>query len=114
MPPQRSSVSRSGPSRAEPREAPDDYDEPLSVAFSRGKMRGTEACNGIQGTYEQTGARGRDLRIEIRVMTTAACDSPPLASRMSAVRHVSGLGAVRYLHAANWMIVAELRPGDGH
>lgn len=42
--------------------------------------------------------------------TLVSCtDEPPLVSRLLNVRHVSGSAGVRYLHAENWMIVAELR-----
>lgn len=82
----------------------------MKLTFARGDMTGTTVCNSVWGTYEQGGAQ--DLRFfnEKLGTTLVACrDEPPLTSRLLDVRHVSGSSDVRYLHAENWMIIAELR-----
>ena len=61
--------------------------------------------------------QGQDLvfpRAQLGSTLVGCRDEPPLDTRLLAVRHVSGSGDVRYLHAANWMIIAELRqtPSD--
>jgi hypothetical protein len=89
------------------------YAHKVQMTFTDGRMTGTTGCNDVFGSYRQTGEQGRDLvfpRAQLRSTLVGCRDEPPLDTRLLAVRHVSGSGDVRYLHAANWMIIAELRP----
>jgi len=87
------------------------YAHKVKMTFKDGGMTGTTGCNDVFGTYEQGGDRGQNLVFPRAQLgsTLVGCDEPPLVTRLLDVRHVSGSGDVRYLHAANWMIVAELR-----
>ncbi|MEP6761858.1 MAG: META domain-containing protein [Sporichthyaceae bacterium] len=91
---------------------PDSARDNVRLTFADGEMTGTTGCNDVFGTYEQTGDNDQDLRFPRRQLgsTLVGCtDEPPLVSRLLEVRHVSGSAGVRYLHAVNWMIIAELR-----
>ncbi|HET7355534.1 MAG TPA: META domain-containing protein [Nocardioidaceae bacterium] len=91
---------------------PASYAHRVQLTFREGTMSGTTGCNDVFGTYVQSGDRGRDLvfpRAQLGSTLVGCRDEPPLVARLLDVRHVSGSGDVRYLHAANWMIVAELR-----
>lgn len=84
----------------------------VRLTFADGKVTGTTGCNDISGTYKQRGEDGTDLRFPRKQLgsTLAACaNEPPLLSRLLDVRHVSGIPRVRYLHAEDGMIIAELR-----
>lgn len=86
------------------------YDHTVEMTFKDGEMTGTTGCNDVFGTYEQSGDRGLVFPRPQLGSTLVGCgDEPPLITRLLDVRHVSGSGAVRYLHADNWMIIAELR-----
>ena len=78
------------------------------MTFTKGEMSGDSGCNSVFGTYEQD---GDDLTFPPRQLgsTLVGCDEPPLVRRLLDVRHLSGSGDVRYLHAGNWMIIVELR-----
>jgi heat shock protein HslJ len=91
---------------------PDSARGRVRLTFADGEMTGSTGCNSVFGTYEQGGDEGQDLRFPREQLgsTLVGCgDEPPLVSRLLDVRHVSGSTGVRYLHAENWMIVAELR-----
>lgn len=88
------------------------YAHKVLMTFKNGKMTGTTGCNGVFGTYRQSGEQGQDFvfsRTQLGSTRVKCSDEPPLVTRLLAVRHASGSGDVRYLHAANWMIIAELR-----
>lgn len=84
------------------------YAREREMTFTNGEMSGSSGCNSVFGTYEQD---GKDLTFPPQQLgsTLVGCDEPPLVRRLRDVRHVSGSGEVRYLHADNGMIVAELR-----
>jgi heat shock protein HslJ len=84
------------------------YADELEMTFTKGHMSGHSGCNSVFGTYEKD---REDLTFPPRQLgsTLVGCDEPPLVRRLLDVRHVSGAGDVRYLHADNWMIVAALR-----
>lgn len=91
---------------------PGPYADKVRMTFQNGEMTGTTGCNDVGGPYEQSGNQGQDLvfpRAQLGSTLALCRDDPPLVTRLLEVRHVSGSGDVRYLHAANWMIVAELR-----
>jgi heat shock protein HslJ len=91
---------------------PDSARNELRLTLSDGKLTGTTGCNSVFGTYERGGDDGRDLHFphpDLGSTTKDCADEPPLVSRLLDVRHVSGSGAVRQLHAENWMIIAVLR-----
>jgi hypothetical protein len=84
----------------------------VRLKFRHGVVTGTTGCNDLDGRYVQRGRGGRDLVFPRRSLLTSAVgcfDEPPLLARMELIRHVSGHGEIRYLHAANWMIVIVLR-----
>lgn len=84
----------------------------VRLTFADGRITGTTGCNDVFGTYQQSGNTGQDLRFPRSKLgsTLVGCsDEPPLVSRLLAVRHVSGSAGIRTLHAANWMIVIQLR-----
>ncbi len=87
------------------------YAGKLEMTFKDGEMSGNSGCNTVFGTYEQDREEGGNLVFPRRQLgsTLVGCDEPPLVTRLLDVRHVSGTGDVRYLHAANWMIIAELQ-----
>lgn len=63
-------------------------------------------------SYEQGGTQHQDLQLpgdKLGTTLVACQDEPPLMSRVIDVRHVSGSADTRFLHAENWMIIAELR-----
>lgn len=97
---------------------PAPYADKVQMTFNDGEMRGNAGCNEVWGTYKASGDRGEDLVFPRAQLTSyASCDEAPLVTRLLDVRHVSGSGDVRYLHAENWMIVAELHrrsPSDWH
>ncbi len=84
------------------------YAHDVELAFHRGRMSGTTGCNAVFGRYVRS---GHDLRFSAGLGTTdKKCPGePPLIARLTVVRRVSGSGSTRYLHAADGMIVAELR-----
>lgn len=89
---------------------PASYAHKVEMTFKDGQMTGTTGCNDVFGTYEQSGDRGLVFpRAQLGSTLVGCGDEPPLITRLLDVRHVSGSGEVRYLHAASWMIVAELR-----
>lgn len=89
---------------------PAPYADAVQMTFKDGEMTGHTGCNTVYSPYRQSGDQGQDLVFGQVETTLVGCeDEPPLVSRLLDVRHVSGAGDVRYLHAANWMIVVELR-----
>lgn len=85
----------------------------MTLSFSEGLVQGNSTCNAISGTYLQGGQDGRDLLFPRNKLTTTlvGCSGgePPLLSRLSHVRHVSGARGVRYLRSAIGMVIIELR-----
>ena len=82
------------------------------LTFEDGQMNGsTGGCNSVFGTYVVGGDQARDLSFPRNQLgsTLVGCEEAPLVDRLLDVRHVSGAEGVRYLHAENWMIIAELR-----
>jgi heat shock protein HslJ len=95
---------------------PDARKGQVVLTFADGEVTGATGCNSIFGAYEHGGEDGRDLqfpRAELGSTLVNCADEPPLLTRLLEVRHVSGSGNVRRLHAENWMIVAELRRAKG-
>ena len=89
---------------------PASYAHKVEMTFKDGELTGTTGCNDVFGTYEQSGDRGLVFpRAQLGSTQVGCGDEPPLLTRLLDVRHVSGSGDVRSLHAANWMIVAQLR-----
>jgi len=91
---------------------PDSARDRMRLTFTDGQMSGTTGCNDVFGTYQQSGGEGQDLRFPRQNLgsTLVGCSNePPLVARLLDVRHVSRSAGVLYLHAENWMIVAELR-----
>lgn len=91
---------------------PDNQRGDVVLTFADGELTGTTGCNTVFGTYQHGGEDGRDLRFpheELGSTLVGCADEPPLITRLLDVRHVSGSGNVRRLHAENWMIIAELR-----
>ena len=87
---------------------PDAYQGKVTLTFDHGQLSGSTGCNDVFGTYVQT---GRDLVFPAADLgsTLVGCgDEPPLVSRLLDVRHISGSGDVRRLHADNWMILVVL------
>lgn len=84
------------------------YADELEMTFRNGDMSGSSGCNSVFGTYKQDGG---DLTFRPRQLgsTLVGCNEPPLLRRLLDVRHLSGSGDARFLHAGNWMIVVELR-----
>lgn len=86
------------------------YANKMELTLHDGRMTGTTGCNSIFGTYTQSGDRNVRFPRSSLGSTQVGCPGePPLVARLLDVRHVSGSGNVRYLHAANWMIVVMLR-----
>lgn len=84
----------------------------VEMTFKDGEVSATTGCNEVFGTYDQSGDQGQDLvfpRAQLGSTLVACSDEPPLVPRLLDVRHVSGSDDVRYLHADDWLIVAELR-----
>lgn len=80
----------------------------MILNFTDGQLAGTTGCNSVFGTYINS---ARDLTFPHDRLggTLVGCsDEPPLVQRLLAVRHISGTGNVRYLHADSWMIIAKL------
>lgn len=91
---------------------PASYAHEVKLTLHDGKMTGTTGCNDVFGVYKQSGEDGQDLvfpRTPLGSTLVGCRDEPPLIARLLEVRHVSGSGNVRSLHADNWMIIAELR-----
>jgi len=84
----------------------------MTLTFTDGLLRGNSTCNAISGTYLQGGRDGRDLlfpRGRLSTTLVGCSGEPPLLSRLSHVRHVSGAPGVRYLRSAIGMVIVELR-----
>lgn len=91
---------------------PASYAHRVEMTLDDGEMTGTTGCNDVFGVYKQSGENGQDVvfpRAPLGSTLVGCRDEPPLIARLLQVRHVSGSGNVRYLHADNWMIIAELR-----
>jgi hypothetical protein len=83
----------------------------MTLTFADGLVEGDSSCNAISGTYLQGGPGGHDLRFPRQQLSTTlvGCgDEPPLLSRLSHVRHVSGAPGMRYLKSGIGMVILEL------
>jgi len=90
----------------------DAYVGRVRLTFEDGRLTGTTGCNDIFGTYQQSGKNGSDLVFpsdELGASQVHCTDEPPILQRLTDVRHVNVSGGALYLHAENWMIIAELR-----
>jgi heat shock protein HslJ len=95
---------------------PDARKGQVVLTFADGEVTGATGCNSIFRSYEHGGQDGGDLRflrVELGSTLVDCADEPPLLTRLLEVRHVSGSGNVRRLHAENWMIIADLRRAKG-
>ncbi|MFN7150112.1 MAG: META domain-containing protein [Microthrixaceae bacterium] len=84
----------------------------VSLTFDDGALVGDTGCNLIRGTYgtEPNDGEGLRLTLELSSITRAACAvEAPLVERLGTVRYTTVSDGHRYLHAENWMIVAQLR-----